>query len=112
MNVAECGDLVVVFVTASSREEGEKIARVLLEKKLVACVNIVENVTSLFWWRGAIDSSREVLLVMKTRAEVFDKLVEEIKKVHSYEVPEIISFKLWRCYEPYAAWVRETIEAR
>ena len=65
---------IVILVTAKDKKEAGKIARGLLEAKLIACANIVEGVQSLFWWQGKIDSSEEVLLVLKTKKVLFKKV--------------------------------------
>ena len=71
-------DYVAVFVTAPSNEEAERIATELLEKKLVACANLVPRVTSLFWWEGKIDRAEEVLMVMKTRRARLEEVTEAV----------------------------------
>mgnify|MGYP001596043757 FL=1 len=66
---------IIVFITAGSKEEAQKIAKGLLENKLAACVNIIENIGSHFWWQGKIDNAQEALLIIKTRKTLFNKLV-------------------------------------
>lgn len=80
----------VVFITASSEKEGLEIGELLIKESLAACVNIIKGVSSIFFWEGEICNEQEVLLIAKTKKEVFEKLVERVKEVHSYDVPEII----------------------
>ncbi|MFA5261680.1 MAG: divalent-cation tolerance protein CutA [Candidatus Omnitrophota bacterium] len=101
---------IVVFVTVPNTEEAQGLARVLLEKKLVACVNIVPKVDSLFWWEGKIDRADECLLILKTRYFVFQALVEAIKAQHSYSVPEIIALPVIAGQDDYLAWIDETVQ--
>ena len=81
----------IVFVTASNREEAVKIVRVLLEERLIACGNLVDGVSSFFWWKGEIEEETEVLVVMKSDDKRFKKLSERIVELHSYDVPEILA---------------------
>ena len=100
---------VVVFVTASSEEEAEKIASLLLEKRKAACVNVIPRVSSRFWWQGRLDSAQESLLIIKTRAALVPELTDIVKKAHSYSVPEIMALPVVAGNKDYLDWVdRET----
>jgi periplasmic divalent cation tolerance protein len=101
---------IVIFVTASSDEEARKIAKLLLDQKKAACVNIVSGVDSSFWWQGKIDTANESLLIIKTRASVFQKVIELVKTVHSYEVPEIIALPIIDGNDNYLKWIDAEIE--
>jgi len=96
---------IVVLVTAKDKAEAEHIAQGLLEEKLIACANILEGVTSLFWWEGKIDRAQEVLLILKTKKGLFSKLKQSVKKRHSYDVPEIIALSIAEGNEDYLKWV-------
>ena len=76
-------DRIIVLITASSEEEAHKIAELLVNEKKAACVNIVPGVNSLFRWEGKIESARESLLMVKTRASLLPEIVEAVKRVHS-----------------------------
>ena len=99
---------IVVFVTASNKKEAEHIAREVIKTKLAACVNIITNVQSLFWWQGKIDSAKEALLVIKTRKALFHKLIKKVKSLHSYEVPEIIALPIIAGNTKYLEWINES----
>lgn len=99
---------IVVLVTASAKEVN-KISRALLKQKKVACVNIIPRVLSLFWWQGKIDSANEVLLMMKTKAHLFDDIVRLVKKLHSYEVPEVIAWSITKGNKDYLRWIDESV---
>lgn len=96
---------IVVLVTASTEVEAEKIARALLKQKLIACVNIIPKVNSLFWWEGSIDKSSETFLVIKTKSSLFKEVVRQVKKIHSYEVPEIIALPIIGGNQDYLKWI-------
>lgn len=96
---------VVVLVTASGREEAEKIAAALLEGRKAACVNIVPSVASRFWWKGKIDSAEETLLVIKTRETAVSDVIKTVKRNHIYTVPEIIVLPIVGGSEEYLDWI-------
>ncbi len=98
-------DRIIVLITAGSEEEAGKIARLLVKEKKAACVNIVPRVDSLFRWKGRIDSARESLLLVKTRAWLLSEIVSLVKEIHSYEVPEIIALPIIGGSEEYLKWL-------
>jgi len=100
-------DYGVVFMTAASREEAETIASALVEKKLVACVNIVSSVHSFFWWEGKICKEQEVFMMAKTRTGLFPQVVSEVKALHSYKVPEIVMLPISDGSADYLQWIED-----
>ena len=97
---------IVVFITVPTKEVGEKIAKALLDKKLAACVNLISPIHSLYIWDGNINADEEVLLVVKTRTELFtDQLIPAVKAVHPYEVPEIIALPIVMGSSDYLQWI-------
>ncbi|MGC9080528.1 divalent-cation tolerance protein CutA [Sulfurihydrogenibium sp.] len=103
-------DYIVVFITTSSLEEAKKIANHLVENKIAACINIVEKINSTFFWKGNIENYDESLLIVKTKRSLFNKLKEEVKKLHSYTVPEIIAIPIVEGSEDYLNWIDETVK--
>src|SRR4030042_47807 len=100
---------IVVFVTAGSSEEAPKIADLLLDRRKAACVNIIPGVQSSYWWKGKIEASTENLLVIKTRASVLDEVITLVKKVHSYEIPEIIALPVIDGNRNYLKWIGDEV---
>jgi len=98
-------DRIIVLITAGSEEEARKIAGSLVEGKKAACVNIVPGVDSLFRWEDRLDSARESLLLVKTKASLFPEIVEMVKRMHSYEVPEILALPIIAGSEDYLKWL-------
>lgn len=101
-------DAIVVLITASTEEEAAKIARTLVDEHLIACANIVPRVRSFFFWDGATQDAAESLLVCKSRQPLMDRLIERVKGVHSYSVPEIIALPVVAGSPSYLSWVRES----
>jgi len=100
-------DVLVVFVTVGDGDEALTIGRTLVEEKLVACVNMVPQIRSIYWWKEEVCDEQEVLLVLKTSASRFDSLQSRIRELHSYEVPEIIALPVERGLPEYLDWVIE-----
>lgn len=100
---------IIIFITASSIEEAEKISQGLLGKKLVACVNIIDDIKSLFWWQGKIDQAKEALLVAKSKKTKFPAIIKLVKSLHSYQVPEIIALPIIGGERKYLKWVDDSI---
>ena len=98
-------DRIIVLITVGSEEEAHKIAELLVNEKKAACVNIVPGIDSIFSWEGKIDSAQESLLLVKTRASLFPEIVELVKRMHSYEVPEIIALPIIAGSEDYLKWL-------
>ncbi len=99
---------IVVLITVPSVEIGRKIAGMLLEKKLAACVNILPGVTSLFTWQRQASEEQEALLVVKTRGELFaDFLLPAVKALHPYQVPEIIALPVVGGLKEYLEWIEQ-----
>ena len=96
---------VVVFVMVSDEKEATKIVHNLLKERLIACANIVGPVSSLFWWEGKIDKANEFLVIMKSRKNLFKKLSERMKELHSYEVPEVIALPVIEGLPSYLNWL-------
>jgi len=101
---------IVIFVTASSIEEARKIGQTLVEEGRVACCNIVQSVESIFKWQGKLNVEREVLMICKTREDLFNVVEKRIKQLHSYEVPEIIALPISQGSKSYLDWVMKETE--
>jgi len=100
----------LVYCTVANKEEARSIARILIDKKLAACCNIVQGVSSVFCWKGGVEESNESLLLIKTTQKKYEQLEKEIKMVHSYSVPEIIATKLETGSSAYIDWIIECVD--
>jgi periplasmic divalent cation tolerance protein len=95
----------VVLVTCGSMGEARKIGRGVVERKLAACANVVPGVESIYRWKGKVERAREVLVIMKTTANRLPDLEREVKRLHSYEVPEFIVLPLTAGSRDYLNWI-------
>ena len=100
----------VLLVTTNNSEESRKIASELLNQRKAACVNIVPEVSSLFRWEGELDSARENLLIIKTKASLLNEVVALITQIHSYDVPEIIALPIVGGNQDYLEWIGREVE--
>ncbi len=101
----------LILSTIDSREAAEKIAHHVVEERLAACVNIISDITSVYKWKGALERTTEILMVIKTTRERLPRLIERIKELHTYELPEVIALPIQDGYPPYLEWiVSETAE--
>jgi periplasmic divalent cation tolerance protein len=101
----------VVFVTAPTREIARTIGRALVEQKLAACANITLPVESIYSWQGQVQQEEEVLIILKTRADIFDRLTATVISLHPYDVPEIIALPIERGLPAYLNWIGEVTQA-
>jgi len=102
-------DKIVVFSTCSGEEEAGKLARALVEERLAACVSVIPGVRSYYRWQGAIESSAECLLVIKSSRELFAPLCAAIDRLHSYEVPEVVALQIVDGAVSYLDWMDASI---
>ncbi len=102
-------DKIVVLSACASAEEAQRMAHALVEKRLAACVNIMPGVRSVYRWKEAIEEEEEVLLVVKSSRALLDELREEIERLHSYEVPEVIALPVVDGSERYLSWMNREL---
>lgn len=96
----------IVYSTTSSEQEAHKIANTLVEKKLVACVNIIPKISSIYRWQGAIEQDTESLLLAKTTEKNIKKTIDTIQTLHSYDVPDIVVIPTVSGLEAYLSYVK------
>ena len=101
---------IIVLMTTSNKKEAENIIHQLLEEHLIACANILDSVSSFFWWKQKIEHENETLVVMKSSKKLFKKLTEKIKELHSYDVPEILALPIVAGSQSYLDWLKNSLE--
>jgi periplasmic divalent cation tolerance protein len=98
---------ILVISTVPDRETGSNIGNVLVKSRLAACVNMIPGATSIYEWENEVCTEDELVLFIKTRESLFDKVREKILDIHPYEVPEVISVKIEEGHIPYLRWISE-----
>ena len=101
--------MIIVITTTPTLDEAERLARLIVELNLAACVQILPQITSVFSWEGKVQTEGEHLLLIKTLEEKFDELSDFIRQHHSYEVPEIVAIRAERASEDYNKWIAEAV---
>jgi periplasmic divalent cation tolerance protein len=99
----------IALSTAGSLEEGRRLARLLVERRVAACVNLVPGLTSIYRWQSAVEEAAEVLLLIKTTAEQLPALEATLRELHSYEVPELLALEVESGSGPYVDWLLDSV---
>ena len=99
--------MLIVFTTTSDESEGTALAEKLVEAKLAACVQIVPQITSVYFWEGKVQKDNEQLLLIKTSEVTYSELEKFISENHSYDVPEIVAISSENVAEPYRRWLED-----
>lgn len=109
--IANNFEFAIYLVTVGSQEEAVKVSSGLLDKKLIACSNVIggaeKSLFSMYTWQGKVESDSELLLVMKSRTGLMEEIVETVKSLHSYDVPEVIALPILGGSKEYLDWVVE-----
>jgi periplasmic divalent cation tolerance protein len=101
----------LVLTTAGTEEEAQRIARALVEDRLAACVNVAPKITSVYRWKGTVLTETEWLLLIKTRRDLFPRVQETVRRLHSYELPELLLIPVHAGEENYLRWLAEGTSA-
>ena len=104
-------DKIVILSTCATPEEAEKLARILLDRRLAACVNVIPGVRSFYRWQGAIESAGECLLLVKSSRELFASIGALLEKEHSYEVPELLALPVVEGAANYLNWLTANLRS-
>lgn len=103
--VREAKSMCVGLVTAPDEATGQRIARSLVEERLAACVNVLSTMQSVFRWQGKVEEAPEVLMILKSRTDQKEALVERINALHPYDVPELLFIEVSAASDSYLRWV-------
>ena len=106
----QTNDQIVVLMTAPNAEEATRIAEMLVERTLAACVQILPPITSIYIWKGEVQRESEILLVAKSTRAKFDELEAAVRAIHSYETPEIIALPIVAGSQSYLSWLSSCLE--
>lgn len=100
----------IVYITTSGLIESKKIAKMLLEDKLAACINIIPTVESIYLWKGKIEEDSESIMLVKTRSELVENVIKKVEEVHSYEIPCVLEITLNKGSKTYLKWMKSELE--
>lgn len=103
-------DYIQVITTTASKEDAQKIADTLVEKRLAGCVQVIGPITSTYWWKGKVETAEEWLCLIKSRQNLYPELEEAIKEVHPYEVPEVLAVRVVAGSRDYLQWLEGEIK--
>jgi periplasmic divalent cation tolerance protein len=95
----------VIYVTAASDEEAQRIAGAVVTERLAACANLVPGVTSMFWWEGRVQENSEVSIILKTRNDLVERLTDRVRELHSYECPCIVALPITGGNKAFIDWI-------
>ena len=98
-----------IYMTAGSKSEAQKIGKALVESRLAACVNILDNMQSIYRWEGELQQDSEVVLIAKTTDTLISQLIDKVKSLHSYECPCIVSLSVSGGYPPFLDWIQSEV---
>ena len=99
-----------VYMTAGSKTEAHKIGNALVESRLAACVNILDNMQSIYRWEEKVQEDSEVVLIAKTSDKLVSRLIDKVKSLHSYDCPCIVSLPVLDGYPPFLEWIHAQVE--
>jgi len=105
-------DKIVVLSTCANQEEAERLARLLVDQRLAACVNVIPGVRSYYRWKGAVEAAGECLLIVKSSRDLFASLKAALEKAHSYEVPEVLAIPIVDGAANYLHWLGENLRSQ
>lgn len=99
---------IFVYMTAGTLEEGRALGRALVEERLVACVNLIDGMRSIYRWQGAVSEDAEVVVIAKTTAAALDRLTARVRALHSYDCPCVVGLEIAGGNPAYLSWIGES----
>ncbi|MFP3204073.1 MAG: divalent-cation tolerance protein CutA [Metallosphaera yellowstonensis] len=101
----------LVITTLPDLEKGKEISRVLVKEKLAACVNLIPGLTSIYWWKGDVTEDKEVIALIKTNSDRLEQLMERLRQLHPYELPEILVLEIKEGLKAYLNWIDTSVSS-
>ena len=97
----------LIYITAGDIEEARALGKALVSERLVACVNIIDNIHSIYWWEGKIQDDGEVIIIAKTKKSLVAELIEKVKSMHNYDCPCVVSLPIVDGNKEFLGWVEK-----
>ncbi|MEM2743616.1 MAG: divalent-cation tolerance protein CutA [Nitrososphaerota archaeon] len=105
-------EYIQIFTTTEKREDAEKIAKSLIEKRLAGCIQIIGPISSIYWWKSKIETAQEWLCIIKSKRNLYEEIEKSIKEIHPYENPEIIAMPIILGSEDYLKWLDNELKKK
>jgi len=99
----------IIYITTSNKVEAQKIGETLVKKRLAACANVIEKIYSIYWWKGKMERDDEALLLLKTKDDRIEEVINMVKELHSYENPDITAIPLIGGSKEYLKWIDDEV---
>ncbi len=100
---------ILIYLTTRDKKEAESISKTLIDEKLIACANIIDNMTSVYRWKEKLNQESECIVFLKTKKELFDSVRLRICELHSYDTPCILKINISDGHAPYLSWINENL---
>jgi len=100
---------VMIYITTKNQNEAREIGEHLVNEKLAACINVIPNIESIYWWKGNVEKAEESILIVKTKKELVEKVIKRVKELHSYDVPCIDVITISEGNEDYFEWIEDSL---
>jgi periplasmic divalent cation tolerance protein len=95
----------LIYVTAPGRDEALSLARTLVEERLIACANVLDGMTSVYWWEGCVQQDPEAVMICKTRSDLAEAVIARVKDLHSYACPCVVAMPIAAGNPAFLAWI-------
>ena len=103
-------EIQLIYITASDMVEAKAVSRALLEKRLVACVNLIDGMQAMYWWKGQLEESQEIVIIGKTVAALVPEVIETVKAIHSYDCPCVVSLPVSGGNPAFLDWIEAEVK--
>ena len=100
-------NIVMIYITFSSFDDAKRIAQILIKERLMACANLIDKVTSVYFWKGKMEGAKEVIMIGKTVKDKVDEVISRVKELHSYDLPCIVAIPVLKGNPEFLQWVHE-----
>ena len=101
--------MALIYITTSNEKEAMNIGEIIVKERLAPCSNVISDMKSIYWWEGNLEKDTGAILIFKTLEKNVDKIIERVKKIHSYDNPCIIALPILNLSDDYLKWVKKEI---